>query len=118
SNRSRSEMSFESVPRRIYLDSCTVQTMRKYGEFIYEGIEFDEGAPILKLEHSLNNVRALRVLFLVNDRAQFEWIVSTAGVHEALDKRDKGHMQWVFDILDHSNACLDNYESSDESVAL
>lgn len=27
----------ESLPRRIFLDSCTAQTLRDYGGFIYEG---------------------------------------------------------------------------------
>jgi hypothetical protein len=28
---------FETLPRRIFLDSCTAQTLRDYGGFIYEG---------------------------------------------------------------------------------
>jgi hypothetical protein len=28
---------FESVPRRIFLDSCTAQTLRNYGGYIYAG---------------------------------------------------------------------------------
>jgi hypothetical protein len=28
--------SLESLPRRIFLDSCTAQTLRNYGGYIYE----------------------------------------------------------------------------------
>ncbi len=28
---------FESLPRRIFLDSCTAQTLRDYDGYIYEG---------------------------------------------------------------------------------
>ena len=27
---------FETLPRRIFLDSCTAQTLRDYGSYIYE----------------------------------------------------------------------------------
>jgi hypothetical protein len=27
---------FETLPRRIFVDSCTAQTMRDYGGYIYE----------------------------------------------------------------------------------
>ena len=29
--------SLKSLPRRIFLDSCTAQTLRDYGGYIYEG---------------------------------------------------------------------------------
>jgi hypothetical protein len=31
---------FESLPRRIFLDSCTAQTLRDYGGYIYEAGQF------------------------------------------------------------------------------
>jgi hypothetical protein len=48
------------------------------------------------------NIEALRNIFLVNERAQFEWIVSSGSMQEAHDKGDPGHMQWLWDIADHS----------------
>lgn len=55
----------------------------------------------------LANVEALRDIFLINERAQFEWIVSRGSLLEARDKRDPGHMRWLYDIADHSEVCLE-----------
>jgi hypothetical protein len=48
------------------------------------------------------NLEALRNIFAVSERAMFEWIVSRGSMEEAHAKRDPGHMQWLWDIADHS----------------
>ena len=52
------------------------------------------------------NLEALRAIFRLTERAQFEWIVSAGSLAEAADKRDAGHLQWLWDIADHSTVCL------------
>ena len=64
------------------------------------------------------NVEALRDIFLINERAQFEWIVSRGSMQEANDKRDPGHMQWLWDIADHSEVCLESDGPTADSEAL
>jgi hypothetical protein len=66
----------------------------------------------------MRNVEALRNIFLVNERAQFEWIVSRSSLQEAHDKRDAGHLQWLHDIADHSLVCLRGARPTIESEAL
>jgi len=39
-------------------------------------------------------------------------------MQEAHDKRDPGHMQWLWDIADHSQVCLDLEGPTTESEAL
>ncbi|MGO9483258.1 MAG: hypothetical protein ACLPX9_01565 [Rhodomicrobium sp.] len=90
--------SFESLPRRIFLDSCTAQTLRQYGGYIYEGEPIPDSDRIHRVPEGIANVEALRNIFLVNERAQFEWIVSRASMREAYDKGEPGHMQWLRDI--------------------
>ena len=34
---------FESLPRRIFLDSCTAQALRRYGGHVHEGEPIDAG---------------------------------------------------------------------------
>src|SRR3984893_17192402 len=67
---------FESLPRRIFLDSCTVQTLRDYGGYIYEGEAIPDSDRIQSVTDGIANIEALRDVFLVNERAPFEWIVS------------------------------------------
>jgi hypothetical protein len=64
------------------------------------------------------NLEALRAIFLINERAQFEWIVSRGSLHEARDKDDPGHMRWLWDIADHSDVCLEDDCPTAESEIL
>src|SRR5262249_21089979 len=97
---------FESMPRRIFLDSCTAQTLRDYGAFIFEGEAIPESNRIFRVTEGIEKVEALRDIFLVSERSQFEWIVSHASMVEANDKGDPGHLRWVYDIAQHSAVCL------------
>src|SRR6266568_4879834 len=99
---------FESLPRRIFLDSCTAQTLRNYGGYIYDAELIPASDRIYRVTDGIANVEALRDIFLVNERALFEWIVSRGSMQEANDKRDPSHMQWLSDIAHHSDVCLEN----------
>jgi hypothetical protein len=109
---------FESLPRRIFLDSCTAQTLRTYGNYICEAQPIPASDSINHVTEGIANVEALRNIFLVNERAQFEWIVSRGSMQEARDKGDPGHMQWLWDIADHSEVCLEGTGPTAESEAL
>jgi hypothetical protein len=64
------------------------------------------------------NLEALRNIFVINERAQFQWIVSRGSLQEARDKGDAGHMQWLWDIADHTEVCLEGDGPTQESEAL
>jgi hypothetical protein len=99
---------FESLPRRIFLDSCTAQTLRDYGGYIYECDVIPDSDRIHRMPDGIANIEALRDILLVNERAMFEWIISRGSMQEAYDKGDPGHMQWLWDIAGHSEICLEN----------
>jgi hypothetical protein len=109
---------FEHLPRRIFLDSCTAQTLRDYGGYIYEGEAISESDRIHRVTDGVANIQALRFIFQINERAQFQWIVSSGSLQEARDKGDPAHMQWLWDIADHSAACLQAAGPTAESEAL
>lgn len=110
--------SLESVPRRIFLDSCTAQTLRNYGGYIYEAEPIPDIDRIHRVTDGIANIAALRNVFVVNERALFEWIVSRGSMQEAHAKGDSGHMQWLWDIADHSEVCLESDGPTVESEAL
>ena len=113
-----SNCSFEVLPRRIFLDSCTAQILRDYDYYIYEGEPVPLSDRIHTIPDGMENLDALRRIFLLNERALFEWIVSGASLQEAHDKRDPRHMQWLWDIANHSGVCLENDGATAESEAL
>ena len=112
-------VAFESLPRRIFLDSCTAQTLRDYGDYIYEGEPISDANRIHRVTDGIANVEALRDIFLVNERAQFEWIISRGSLQEGCDKGDPRHMRWLWDIADHAESCLkgDGFTAASEAVA-
>ena len=109
---------FESLPRRIFLDSCTAQTLRDYGAFIFDGEAIPDSNRIFRVPEGIEKVEALRDIFLITERAQFEWIVSYASMMEAKEKGDPDHLRWVYDIAQHSAVCLALDGASKESWAL
>lgn len=109
---------FESIPRRIFLDSCTAQTLRQYSGYIYDAEPISDFDRIHNVADGVANIEALRDIFMINERAGFEWIVSSCSMREAHDKGDPGHMQWLWDIADHSETCLERDGPTAESEAL
>jgi hypothetical protein len=109
---------FESLPRRIFLDSCTAQTLRDYGGYIYEGEPIPKTDRLHCRPDGMATVQALREIFVINERALFEWIVSVASLQEADDKCDPGHMRWLWDIAHHSASCLEGDGPTEESAVL
>ena len=49
---------FETLPRRIFLDTCTAQTLRDYGGFIYEGEQLDDADRIHRVTDGVANLEA------------------------------------------------------------
>jgi len=102
-------MLFDNLPTRIFLDSSTLQTLNTYGEFIWEGIEVEDNNPIWIVPDGIDNLNALRNIFLVNQRANFEFALSQNSLQEVVAKGDNGYLQWAFAVIDHWQSMLDAY---------
>jgi hypothetical protein len=116
--RATSSCSFGPLPQRIFIDSCTVQTLQRYGEFIYDGGSIRANDVIHRIPDGLDNIDALRAICRVTSRALFQWIVSDASRQEAAAKGDAGHLQWLFEIDNYARAFLDEVGASPQSRAL
>jgi hypothetical protein len=113
----RMSQPFETLPGRIFLDSCTAQSMANYGEYIWDGGSIADDDRLHRIPDGLANVECLRRIAAVSARAQFEWIVSSASLQEAAAKNDPEHMQWLWDIAAHADVCLFAAGPTDESEA-
>jgi hypothetical protein len=109
---------FEALPWRIFIDSCTVQTMRRYGEFIYDGGSILGSNKIHQVPNGLENVVALRDICQVTSRALFQWIVSDASRQEARAKGDPDHLQWLYEVAHYARAFLDETGPTPDSEAI
>lgn len=99
-------MGFDELPQRIYLDTNVIGALWDHGAAVFDGELFElvgsSGA-------RQADVEALRLIFLINERALFEWVVSPANLDEVAAARDGRFLRWALDILDHWEACLDGY---------
>lgn len=73
---------WKALPRRLYLDTGTLQTLYDYGETIWEGEPFVPHRRDAGVEGLTEEVEALRWVMQVNERAGFEFVVTEASLSE------------------------------------
>jgi hypothetical protein len=98
---------FRQLPGRLLLDTCILNTLFDEGAYLWDG-EIPDGVQ----EESLSSdLRALRYIMQINERASFQLIVSPLSVAEVAnvqDFADRGtRVQWLLDVLDHWLIMLD-----------
>ena len=89
-----------SLPRRIYLDTSTLQKLYDFGGEIFEGEPFEPVGRAARVEGPADEIDALRMIFMVNERAMFEFVMTDASLHEVVNRTRPGYTQWVYDVLD------------------
>ena len=89
-----------SLPRRIYLDTSTLQNLYDFGGEIFEGEPFEPVGRAARVQGLADEIEALRMIFTVNERAMFEFVVTEASLREVVNRSRPGYTQWVYDVLD------------------
>jgi hypothetical protein len=89
-----------SLPRRIYLDTSTLQKLFDYGGVIFEGEPFEPVGRAARVKGLSDELDALRMIFLVNERAMFGFVVTEASLREVEGRDEPRYTQWVYDVLD------------------
>jgi hypothetical protein len=67
---------------------------------IWEGEPFVPSGRAGKVKDYDNELDALRMIFLVNERAMFEFVVTEATLREVQGRNDRRYTQWVYDVRD------------------
>lgn len=84
----------------MFLDSSTVQTLFKYGEAVFEGCALPPGDRANSMPGFVEDLRALEMIFAVNERAGFEFPLSPNSLKEIAAKGDPRYTQWGLDVLE------------------
>ncbi len=108
---------FIELPRRLFLDSSTLQTMMRYGEFIWENVEPTVDDRAYTMPGFMDDLDALRMMFQVNQRAAFDIVVSENSVSEVSAKGEGAYIAWALDVLDHWRGRVDDYSGSGVAVS-
>jgi hypothetical protein len=110
--------SFEDLPFRIFLDTCTVQTIFTYGEYIHDGGVIEPANRIRRIPDGLDNVEALRLCCQVTQRAMFQWFVSDHTWAETERRGRIDQLQWLSEIDQYSRGFEKETGPTPESAAL
>jgi hypothetical protein len=98
--RKKVQGGLEDLPGRLLLDTCVLNRIFDEGAYIFDG-ELPGGSNG-NVDH---DNEALRAIFAVHERAQFELLVSPLTVSEVAniqDFRDREiRLRWLLDMLDH-----------------
>jgi hypothetical protein len=79
---------FKEIPHRVFLDSTILQTLLDYGGFLYENELVEAADKIWQNPHGMANLKALRDIMHVNERAQFQFALSQNSLAEVGRKKD------------------------------
>jgi hypothetical protein len=88
------------LPRRIYLDTSTLQNLYDFGAEIFEDDPFEPVGRATRVQGLADEIDALRMIFAVNQRATFEFVVAEASLREVANRTRPSYTQWVYDLLD------------------
>jgi hypothetical protein len=73
--------------------------MFDFGGFIFDGELFQPSARAARVPDLALEVMALRCIFEVNTRANFEFVVTTASLNEVVQRTiTPSYLQWVLDV--------------------
>jgi hypothetical protein len=100
---------FDALPRRIFLDTSTLQAILRYGEFIWENVAPEPGdrAHAIALLPDLN---ALRCIFQVDQRAGFDIVVSESTYSDAAAKGERRYSAYAAEVRAHWLTRIEEYQ--------
>jgi hypothetical protein len=71
-----------------------------YGEVIWDGGTFEPTGRAASVQGLAEEVDALRMIFEVNQRASFQFVVTEASLREVVVRDRRRYTQWVYDVGD------------------
>ena len=104
--------SFETLPKRIFLDSCVLQIISDYGEYVFDNVEPRPTRSIFRIPGGYKELQSIQDIFFVNQRAQFEFALSRHSVNETVARGNSGHLNWVLEVMNYWERILEDYENS------
>jgi len=91
---------FARLPHRIYLDTCTLQTIYEYDGVIFEDEPLDPRNRAATIDGLPEQLEALRKIFIINERAMFEFVITKTSLREVVAWDRRRYTQWVHDVRD------------------
>jgi len=81
--------------------------LQDYGGPVWENEPIPDNDRIHCDPVGLATIEALRRIFFVNQRAQWQFALSSNSLREVAVKGDAQYLQWAYDVLAHWQVCLE-----------
>ncbi|MDQ0511215.1 hypothetical protein [Ancylobacter amanitiformis] len=102
------------IPRRLFLDTGTFQAIADCGGYVFgedplphaDDFPSDAVPQILRRSDGEDILDSLREIFTFNDRAHFDWILSSSSLAEIDAAKNVRLSRYARDIIQHSEICL------------
>lgn len=105
---------FQSLPGRLLVDTCVLNLIQDEGAYIWNG----EITRSLEQKDVASELRALRLIFQINERAMFQFVVSPLTIGELAAIKDfnerESRIRWALDVLDTWQITI--WETKDNTV--
>jgi hypothetical protein len=106
SSGSSSYEDFLNLPRRLFLDSSILHNAYKYGHVLFEDQELGTESHVRKWERGPAEITALRNIFVVSRRGEFQFAVSRNSLKEVAGAENSRFLDWARDMLRYWEECL------------
>ncbi|MEQ8392022.1 MAG: hypothetical protein RIB30_13615 [Thalassospira sp.] len=102
------------IPNRIYLDTGAFQAIADCGGYVFgedplpkiEDYQPNSVPQVVQRPDGAAILECLRAIFAFNDRAHFDWVVSSASLAEIDAAGDAWRSRYAREVLDHTEVCL------------
>ncbi len=92
--------SWDRLPRRVYLDTSTLQTIHDYGEHIFEGDPLSLSEHAQRVVGLSDEIWALAAILELNVRGAFQYTVTAAALAEVSKRGVVDYTRWVSEVAD------------------
>jgi hypothetical protein len=92
---------WRSVPRLVFLDSCTMQWLHRYGGLIWEGESLAANDRLHNQDDGPAELDALCNVIAVGTRGATNFAISPASLAEIGRAGVPGYLQWAYDVASY-----------------
>ena len=104
---------WDDLPKRVYLDTSTLQVLNDFGRWIYDGDDLELTDRQRQIPALVEELEALRQMFRANLRMPFQVVVTEPALAEVAGRADRRFSRWAYEVMDHWL-----FHSADEPVPI
>lgn len=98
--KARPRDSWDRLPRRVYLDSSTLQTIHDFGGHFFDGETLTLDAHQRRVDGLSDEIWALAGVLEVNVRGAFQYVVTGAALDEVVARGVPSYTRWAVEMAD------------------